>query len=239
MAINGYVSSKFVLNKLYRDLNIGTEINEAHLYEWIAEILAKIGTYYQYDEINTILELEDGKVKLPLDFYKLIFLTHNNKPLMWSSNSFVKDYACEDCQKQIPTCCETYSFYINNNYLITDVKSTSPDNKICISYLAVPVDEDGYPLVPDDVYFMEACSKYVTYMLDYREWRKGNITDKVFQKSEQDYLWYVGAAKGSANMPNLQQTENLKNVWVRLIPKQDSFNNNFRTINNAERRRRF
>lgn len=239
MAINGYVSFKYILAKLYRDLNISFEIPESTVAEWCAEILNKIGTFYQYDNTTVIMDLEDGKVKLPTDFYKIINITHNNVPLMWSSNSFVKDYACEDCEQQIPVCCQTNSFYINNYYLITDIKLESPDNKVCIQYLAVPTDEEGYLMIPDDVYFMEACTKYVTYMMDYREWRKGNIPDKVLQKSETEYLFYVGAAKGSANMPNLAQLEGLKNIMVRLIPKQNSFYNNFRNINLPERRKRF
>lgn len=239
MAINGYLSFRYVLSKLYRDLDLSTEINESSVIEWIAEVLSKIGTYYQYDELNINLELDNGKCKLPPNFYKIINITYNNRPLMWSTNSFVKDYECEECESKIPLCCQEHSFYINNNYIITDIKNNEPLNKICLSYLAIPLDEEGYPLIPDDIHFLEACTKYVTYMLDYREWRKGNIADKVLQKSEQEYLWYVGAAGGSANMLTLQQTENLKNIWTRLIPKQSSFRNNFRNINSEERRRRF
>lgn len=228
-----YISAKSIIAKLYRDLNITTELNESHILEWLGEVLQKIGAFSQYEEINDILELTDGKAFLPSNFDRLVYITHNNKPLSWSTSSNLHNYDCPDCNK-IPNCCTDNNFYISNNIIITDIKEK--DSKICITYLGVPIDEEGYPLIPDDIYFIEACSKYVMYMLDYREWRKGNIPDKVVQKSEQDYLFYINSARGSANMPNLAQLERLKNVWVRLSPLNNEYSKNFRNLGNQERR---
>lgn len=238
--ITGYTSYKAIMARLYSELGSLTEIQEDDCIEWIADALSMIGSYAQYNETNVILELEDGKAKLPNNFYKLIDIRYNNRPLMWSSNSFVRDYACDGCLIPQPCkSCDMHSFYINGSYLITDIKEVSPSNKICISYLGVAVDEEGYPLIPDDIYFFKACVAYVTHRMDYREWRKGNITDKVFQKSESEWLFYVNSARGAANMPNAAQLENLKSVWVRLIPKQDSYYSAFKNINDPEKRRRF
>jgi len=91
-------------------------------------------------------------------------------------------------------------------------------------------------MIPDDVYYIKACTAYVTKMFDYQEWRKGRLADKVYQDSVKEWLFYVGAAKGVANMPNLAQLENLKNVIVRLIPQQSQYNTMFRNINIQERK---
>lgn len=232
--INGYQSYKTVLNKIYRDLNLTTEVSESNVIEWIAEVLDKIGTYNQYTEVKTCLELINGKAQLPKNFYKIVDISYANQPIMWANNSMYNQYTCEGCK--IPTCCSgQWHFYINDSYIITDIPETTynstGEKNLCIIYLGVPVDDEGYPLVPDDVYFMEACVKYVTYMMDYQEWRKGNLPDKVLNKSETDYLWYVGAAKGSGNMPNAQKMDVLKNIWVRLMPMQ-----NKRNLGEPERR---
>ena len=229
-----YTSFKNILNKLYRDLNLTTEINESHVLEWCAEILAKIGAYAQYEEINATLQLTDGKVELPCNFDKLVYISCNGKPLSWSSNSNLHQYGCEDCK--ISTNTSNNYFYISNNIIITDIKDTEPVTKICITYLGTPVDEDGYPMIPDDVYFSEACASYVTYKLDYREWRKGNTPDKVMQKSEIDYLFYVKSAKGAANMPNERQLRNIKNIWTRLIPNMNDENHFFSKNSEQERK---
>lgn len=239
--IVGYTSIKTVIAKLYRDLGLTTELNESHVVEWIAEALSKIGSFYQYEQSKKCLEIDaDGKIKLPDNFYRIVDIAYQSKPLAWASNNLINDYGCEGCT--IGTCCTDHTFYINDCYIITDIKPTDYDvndpKLLCISYLGVPVDEEGYPKVPDDVYFHEACAKYVTYMLDYRDWRKGAITDKVFEKSNQDWLWYVNSARGAANMPSIAQLENLKNTWVRLIPKQNEYNNFFSNNSTQERRYR-
>jgi hypothetical protein len=230
-----YTSFKTVLNKLYRDLNLTSEINEAHVVEWCAEVLAKIGAFTQFEQNLQVLQLSDGKAELPCNFDKLVYISCGNKPLAWSTNSQLHKYSYTTEDSQVPNCCTQYYFYIQGNTLITDIKDDDPITKVSLTYLGIPIDDEGYPLIPDDVYFIEACAKYVMYMLDYREWRKGDMPDKVLQKSEQDYLFYVNSARGSANMPNERQLRNLKNIWVRLVPNMNDENNFFRKIDNKER----
>lgn len=234
--ITGYTSVYTILDKLYTDLNINKEINEHSVVSWCNEVLLKVGAYSQFLEISSCLELKDGKACLPNGFYKLVDIMYNNQSLSWASNSVSNNYECDGCK--IPKCCTSYNFYISDNHLITDIPCNEPQ-KICIVYLGMKIDDNGYPMIPDDIYFLEACSKYVTYMLDYREWRKGNLPDKVLQKSEQDYLWYIGSAKGAANMPSVSQLEGLKNIMVRLMPKQNGYSSMFRGITSPERRYRY
>lgn len=238
--ITGYVSVKYILAKLYRDLNLNQEINELDVIEWVNEALLKIGAYGQFKEISECLELKDGKVCLPNGFYKLVDIMYNNKPLAWATNTMANNYQCEGCR--IPVCCQPYTFYINDSYLITNIDTSTAEcstDNICIVYLGMPVDSDGYPMIPDDVYFLEACAKYVTYMLDYSEWRKGTLPDKVIDRSEKDWLFYVNSARGAANMPSAAQLENLKNVMIRLIPKQNEYNKFFKNNPNQEKRIRY
>lgn len=240
--INGLVSIKTVIAKLYRDLGLTTEVNEGHVVEWIAEALSMIGSYAQYEQTKTCLEIDDnGRAKLPINFHKIVDIAYQSKALSWASNNLVNDYGCEGCT--ITTCCLEHTFYINDCYIVTNIKPTDYDvndpKLLCISYLGVPVDEDGYPKIPDDVYFLKACAAYVTQQLDYREWRKGNTSDKVYQKSESEWLFYVNSARGAANMPSTAQLENLKNMWVRLIPKQNEFNNFFSNNSKQEKRYRY
>lgn len=237
--VYGYVTIDAVIAKLYRDLGINTEVNESHIIEWCAEALDKIGAYAQYKEIKDCFKLENGKVKLPVNFYRIKDIGYNGQPLSWASPSMLTAYGCEG--SGIPTCCTTNNFYIEGCYIITDIEVSQDVSiqNLNLVYLGVPVDTNGYPLIPDDVYFMEALTKYVTYMLDYREWRKGNVPDKVYQKAEQDWLFYVNSARGSANMPDERQMANLKNIWTKLIPDMNGDTNFFKQNASRERRIRY
>ena len=73
-------------------------------------------------------------------------------------------------------------------------------------------------------------------MLDKIQFRKGLIPEVVFRMSEKDWYFYVNSARGSAYMPDSAQMERLKNTWVRLIPKQNEYQNGFRSLEFRERR---
>jgi hypothetical protein len=229
--ITKFKSFKSIIAGLYRDLGINTEINEQEIGEWIGEALNLIGSYAQLEEVSSIISVANHRVLLPCGFLYPKDITFNGRPLSWSTKSAANNYQCEDCNR-IPSCCTDYNFYISDGYIHTSL----PEGDLCIVYLSIPVDEEGYPLVPDNVYFDKALKAYCTYMLDRIQFRRGLIPDKVYQESKIDWLFYVNSARGSANMPDSAQMERLKRVWVRLIPKQGEYANGFRNIESAERR---
>ena len=229
--IQGKLSVNYIIAKLYRDLGINSEISESDVIEWVGESLLFIGAFDQFETKIEKLTLENYKVKLPCGFYKLYNINYGNQPIYYSGKSLINNYFCDDCQIQLCTsgnCNQT--FYLNDSYIVSSLK----DQEICIQYMSIPVDENGSPTIPDDVYYMKACTAYVTKMIDYRMWRKGSIPDKVFQHSEKEWDWYCAAAKGAANMPDTQKLENLKNILIRLIPKQNSFSGNFQNLTSPE-----
>lgn len=222
------VSVKTIFERIYRRLGSNEDLPEDDMIEWIGEALLRIGAFSQFIPKVTTLTTDCGKVALPCDFYKLIEIksVDTNKMLSWKGESFYNEYFCDDCSIPSWTYPNEDYFMINNSYIYTSINEAD----ICISYLSIPTDADGYPMVPDEELVIDACAKYVIYQLDYREFRKGTITDKVFQHSEREWHWGVGAARGALNMPNAQQLENMRNVLQRLIPNQQ-----FTT--NKERRR--
>lgn len=229
--ITQFKSSKAIIAGLYRDLGNNTELNESDIIEWLAESLAMIGSYPQLLEKPDILTVSNHKVKLPCDFVYLKDITFNGRPLSWSSLSAANNYQCEECNK-VPTCCTDYNFYISDGYINTSLS----EGDLCIVYLSIPVDEDGFPLVPDDVYFDKALKAYVTYMFDKIQFRRGAIPEAVYKESKQDWLFYVNSARGSAYMPDSAKMDKLSKIWVRLIPKQHEYSNSFRNLENHERR---
>lgn len=236
--ITGFVSFKTILEKLYRDLGINHEIPENDVIAWIAEALSMIGAYAQYEEISECLTLIGGKAKLPCGFEKLVDINYKQNPVYWATNTNANNYQCHNCR--IPNCTTgnncNFTFYINNSYIITNINDSFPskEENICIVYLGIPTDDEGLPLIPDDVYYQKALTSYVISMLDYQEWRKGKTPDKVYQKSEQDWLFYVNSARGAANMPNVAQLENLKNVLRRLLPVTNDYKRGFKNFNKQE-----
>lgn len=232
----GKVSIKFIIEKLYRDLGINTEIDPDLVYEWASEALLFIGAFDQFETIIANITIDEHKAKLPCGFYKLESISNENTELYFAGKSLINNFFCDDCKIPVfpnnnPNGTIKQTFYINDNFIITSLQT----GNLCITYMGIPVDKDGLPMIPDDVYYMKACTAYVTKMIDYREWRKGRLPDKVFKHSESEWDWYCAAARGASNMPDTQKLENLKNILIRLTPQMTQFNKFFLTNPEAKK----
>jgi hypothetical protein len=125
------------------------------------------------------------------------------------------------------------TYKMNNNYITTSFKS----GKVVIAYNAFPVDDCGYPLIPDNIKYKQAVQWYVTMKIDAKMWRVGKISDKVYHESCQNWSWYVGAAQAAGRMPSIDQLESWKNQSLRLIPITNRHSSFFERLGDVEQLR--
>lgn len=130
----------------------------------------------------------------------------------------------------LPHGCEDATYTLNSNYIFTNFK----EGKVLMSYWSFPVDKDGLPMVPDQIKFKKAVAAYIKERIDYQLWRADKISDKIYNKSETEWLWYVGAAGNAGRMPNIDQMESWKNQAMRLIPKMNMHRNFFKELGNQQ-----
>tara|TARA_R100001126_G_C4856951_1_gene165208 strand:+ start:154 stop:1071 length:918 start_codon:yes stop_codon:yes gene_type:complete len=127
------------------------------------------------------------------------------------------------------------TFDLNNNNITLSVK----EGQVCMAYLAIPTDEEGLPLIPEDTSYQLAIKKYLTMKIDYIAWRKGELRSDIFQHSEQEWQWYVGQAGNKAKMPSIDQLEGIKNQVMRLLPNINAHETFFSNQLAPEIRRNF
>ena len=140
-----------------------------------------------------------------------------------------------DMTTALDTSFNPITFDINNNHITLSVK----EGQVCMAYLAIPTDNEGLPLIPEDTSYQLAVKKYLTMKIDYIAWRRGTLPQGVFQHSEQEWQWYVGQAGNKAKMPNLDQIEAIKNQTMRLLPKVNQHETFFRSLGSPEIRKNF
>ena len=127
------------------------------------------------------------------------------------------------------------TFDLNNNNITLSAK----EGKVCMAYLAIPTDEEGLPLIPEDTSYQLAIKKYLTMKVDYIAWRRGTLQQAVFEHSQQEWMWYVGQAGNKAKMPNIDQLEAIKNQTMRLLPNINAHETFFKSLGSPEVRRNF
>ena len=282
MAIYKNISSKYIINKIMRDIKPGHDNWIDDAIEWIGEALEHIGATPQLETKNCVLTVANYKVCLPDDFYlmkqvgsnttisptisneidtistkmdeiktlldenpdqnlysqlrdlasRMIILENmyfKNEEVMttipYGTGTFMNSEDCTDCAE---TPLKDW-YIIENGYIKTSFES----GKICISYQAFPVDEECYPMVPDDVSYREAMFWYVFKQMLLGGYDKPtNRLDYNF--ADQKWRYYCSQARNSANYPDIDRYESFMNQWVRLIPNLNRHADNFETLNDRE-----
>ena len=128
-----------------------------------------------------------------------------------------------------------YTYKIQDDYIFTNFK----DGVIQIAYKGYSLDDEGFPLIPDDEKFKNALKYELVFKLDWKKWRVNPASPglkALLNDSEQRRDWYVGAARSKGRIPSMAQMESIKNQWLRTIPKMNQHSNGFGTNNIIEHR---
>jgi hypothetical protein len=216
-----------VLSKIVRDLGLGEqEVPVQDFIEWMAEGLKHIGSYYQFTEKAADIDIEGFKGELPCDFYKAIRILdgycnyyHDNNESLITKETNLTDLKSEVEGIKF----SNKDFNITHN-VITVAYQTGT---IKLQYLALPVDGNGYPMVPDDVSYFDALFWRVTYQLCLRghNFKRKELNDLTFVKKKWDF--YCTQARANANMPDGDMLERLKNNWLRFKLDTNQYNKLF------------
>ena len=120
-----------------------------------------------------------------------------------------------------------YTYLINGSYIKTNLET----GYIMLAYQAVPTDNDGYPMIPDDQSFIEAVYWYITMKLLYPQWVGGQVRDAVYADAKRSWNFYCKQAYGNVMMPNgAAQMEAIKNTWHRLVEEWGEHDSFFSTM---------
>jgi len=125
-----------------------------------------------------------------------------------------------------------YNYKVNNDSIYTNFK----EGFLELVYLAFVTDDHGFPMIPDDQRYIEAIRWSLIEHLDYKKWRTGSISDKVYEKSEQNKYWYIGSAKSKSEIPTIDRMEAIKEMFLRTITKVRSHDTYFKYSNLPEMR---
>lgn len=224
MAVFKQVSIKVGLRKIMADL--GYSRSTAHEFpwqdsiEWIAEALGQIGAYSQYEAKEVTLNVADFKAKLPCDFIHLKrilnagynqptgVLDHNNDHLL--INNIDTDDERESRLEGTSDTDFDYNIVLDN--IITNYKTGT----LTLQYLAMPIDEEGFPVIPDNDSYKEAFFWKVARQLSIR----GQLKNKelTYERCDREWQWYCGQARSEGNAFTHAQIDKLSLDHLTFFP---------------------
>lgn len=160
-----------------------------------------------------------------LDYESALELLNSDPTVRTKMNMLLIDENQPSIQQQTNTTFD-YTFVINSSYIKLNIK----EGYLMLAYSVYSMDEDGYPLIPDDTSFTEALYWYVVMKYWYPAWVQGTIRDRVYYDAKNSWNFYRKQAYAHAMLPDVSQLESMKNQVLKLYPEIDSFDNFFSTL---------
>ena len=224
-----YISSKAIIAKLLRDLNIQRTdfINDA--VEWTGESLDAIGSFAQTTTDYRITKSSSHRTPVPRGTISINSMYYAKKEIPDGETPVREDFDYqlpygsvdrhpawipEDSEHPVTVDRSKHNedFVLDDGYIRTSFES----DWIMFTYQKVKVDEDGFPKVPDTYEFRQAIYWYIVYKM-----MEGGMKHPAginYLQAEERWLKYCQQARNDANMPSVSEMERFKDMWVGLLP---------------------
>lgn len=217
-----YISIKQVLDDildhpLLQDITLERAVNYA------IEFIRRMGIPQVFQEKTAFLEVKNHKALLPCDFISM---------------QGVRD-ACGHSYRYTTDTFHTSHLHRDNHELTYKLQgnvlySSEREGKLEIAYLSINLDEEGYPMIPDEASFVRALELYIkrnyfTILFD-----MGKINQGVLQNTQQEYAFAVGEAKAHLSTPTVDQMQSITNMMNQLILHITEHDTQFRHMGDRE-----
>jgi len=221
-----YTTIRTVIENIQRDLGNDYELNIYDIAEWTWKAMDSIGARIAMEEKIAKIEIEENVGELPFDFKSIISIrpTDSQQSLVYSSDVFLKDNIDNDKEYEYALGVNTYK--IDNKYIFTDFS----DGELTMAYNAIRLDDEGFPLVPDETRYLDAVEAYIRFKLDFIGYRRGTITRAMYKESERHWFYTCKSAFNKMVVPNYDKAEALKKQINNMLGDKGSHNRGFRTL---------
>lgn len=114
------------------------------------------------------------------------------------------------------------------------IYTSFPHGEVEIAYKAIPVDEDGYPLLIDNETYLNALEAYIKVKVFTIKFDLGKIQAGILSNAQKEYAWASHLLKSEFTMPSMSEMESISRYLNTMIKPVTAFDNGFRDLGNRE-----
>lgn len=126
------------------------------------------------------------------------------------------------------------SFKTQGRVLYTSFK----EGDVLVSYKAIPVDENGFPLILDNAVYLRALESFIKKEVFTILFDQGKISAQALQNTQADYAWRAGQLQNEFVIPSVSEMEAICRSWCTLLQRTTEFDDGFRSLGDREYIRR-
>lgn len=182
-----------------------------------------------YQDKEEVVHICDYRGKLPCDLIEINMVKdcRTDIPLRSMTSAFNPGGKYYNHLRQEP------QFKTQGRVIMTSF----PEGDIVISYKAIPVDDEGLPLLIDNSKYLKALELYVKCQLFTVLFDMGKLTPQVLNHTEQEYTWAAGQLAEEFKTPSEAEMQSITNMLNQIIVRKDDFYNRYERLGNKEFRK--
>lgn len=109
-----------------------------------------------------------------------------------------------------------------------------PEGRVEIAYKAIPVDEDGFPLLIDNETYLNALEAYIKVKVFTVKFDTGKIQAGVLSNAQSEYAWAAHLLQSEMITPSMAEMESMTRYLNTFIKPVRQFDNGFKNLGNRE-----
>lgn len=181
--------------------------------QYVVDFIRTVGFHQTYIEKTKCLDIKEYRALLPNDLVDIIQVKNGN--------TYLKSMSASVYDKH-----KNNTFKTQGNIIYTSFKEGS----IELFYRAIPIDENGAPLIPDHPIFLKALELYIK-----KEWftilfDMGKIHQNILQNTQQEYAFKVAQCTNMFIIPSVSEMQTITNMLNNLLPDNEQFNKGFKDL---------
>lgn len=204
------ILDRVMRHPMLRDIPFETAI------EYAVDFISLMGTPGLYDEKTAKIKICDWRGQLPCDFEHMIQVRAASCPHNASFGTYRysgKSFHMSPNKGPISNMELTYK--IQGLVIFTSTR----DVDIEIAYRAFRVDDEGYPVLPDNPSFLRGLENYIKLQWFTVLFDMGKISQQVLANAQREYEWAAGDAQSEFSRLSLDEAETLFNSFKTLLPR--------------------
>ena len=223
-----YTNIREILSRVLRSKML-QEFTLEQAIQYTIDFIGIFGFPELYEDKQAEVDICEYKGKLPCDLVQITMVKdcRTNVPLRSMTAAFNPGGKYYNHLRHEP------QFKVQNRVIVTSF----PKGRVIIAYKAIPVDDEGLPLLVDNTKYLKALELYVKCQLFTNLFEEGKITMQVLNHAEQEYAWAAGQLEEEFKTPSESEMQSITNILHQIIVREDEFYNRWESLGNKEFRR--
>lgn len=119
------------------------------------------------------------------------------------------------------------------------IYTSFPEGEVEVAYKAIPVDDNGFPLLIDNETYLNALEAYIKVKVFTIKFDTGKMPAGILNNAQSEYAWASHLLQSEMTMPSMSEMESITRMLNTMIKPVTHFDNGFKNLGDREYRRRY